>query len=464
MANTNSQSNCIERIRKILKLRSNECMLKDGSIVVEPEKGKEKLVIEVNISRILKMCNSKRFKFRNCIFKEPIILKQITFGEILYFINSTFEGEVDFSYSLFKERVFFSESTFSNKASFAEVIFEQNAYFDEARFLGEADFGLSEFNKNAHFYGAQFRKIKKEGIEINDIPNFLQAIFNGGINLTNTKLGLTFELVEDKIKETYEEKASQYRREKDAPRRYKVANEFRNVFKNIKDGLIRGNNLLDASLFHKMELYAKELELKYKKEEAEEESGIRDTVDKIQLMLYRVTSDHHTDLMLILTNVLALIVLFAITSITLLFCADYLLKWIGINDECHVLEQIRCLFAMLPKHIHEYIKPIVWGEITIIITLCATFVYVFKCIVCHIYAANNNKKLHCCFIVVFLANAFILAVKPAIMLPIFGKLIDESLKIDFPAFTSLSIVYAILMFLLIWSLQKTARKNTIVPN
>lgn len=80
MANTNSQSNCIERIRKILKLRSNECMLKDGSIVVEPEKGKEKLVIEVNISRILKMCNSKRFKFRNCIFKEPIILKQITFG------------------------------------------------------------------------------------------------------------------------------------------------------------------------------------------------------------------------------------------------------------------------------------------------------------------------------------------------------------------------------------------------
>ena len=50
------------------------------------------------------------------------------------------------------------------------------------------------------------------------------------------------------------------------------------------------------------------------------------------------------------------------------------------------------------------------------------------------------------------------------MLPIFGKLIDESLKIDFPAFTSLSVVYAILMFLLIWSLQKTARKNTIIPN
>ena len=464
MEDANTRNNGIAAIRNALGLSASECIERDEAIIIARQGGEEELEIRRDVSRILSRYNSIGFKFINCIFKEPIILKQITFKNILYFINSTFEGEVDFSYSLFKERVFFSESTFSNKASFAEVIFGQNAYFDEARFLGEADFGLSEFNKNAHFYGAQFRKIKKERIEINDIPNFLQAIFNGGINLTNTKLGLTFELVEDKIKETYEEKASQYRGEKDAPRRYKVANEFRNVFKNIKDGLIRGNNLLDASLFHKLELYAKELELKYKKEEAEEESGIRDTVDKIQLMLYRVTSDHHTDLMLILTNVLALIVLFAIISIILLFCADYLLKWIGYNDECLVLGQSHYLFTMLPKHLHEYIKPIVWGEITIIITLCATFVYVFKCIVCHIYVANNNKKLHCCFIVVFLVNAFILAIKPAIMLPIFGKLIDESLKIDFPAFTSLSVVYAILMFLLIWSLQKTARKNTIIPN
>ena len=104
MVDTNSQSNCIERIRKILKLRSNECMLKDGSIVIKPEKEKEKLVIEVNISRILKICNSKRFKFINCVFKKPIKLQQITFKNILYFINSTFEEEVDFSRSLFKKR------------------------------------------------------------------------------------------------------------------------------------------------------------------------------------------------------------------------------------------------------------------------------------------------------------------------------------------------------------------------
>ena len=464
MGDINARNDEITAIRKALGLSASECIERDGAITIARQGGKEELEIRRDVSRILSRYNNIRFKFINCIFKEPIISQQITFKNILYFINSTFEGEVDFSYSLFKERVFFSESTFSNKASFAEVIFEQNAYFDEARFLGEADFGLSEFNKNAHFYGAQFRKIKKEGIEINDIPNFLQAIFNGGINLTNTKLGLTLELVEYKIKETYEQKLKEQKNKEDVPRLYKVANEFRNVFKNIKDGLIRGNNLLDASLFHKMELYAKELELKYKKEEAEEESGIRDTVDKIQLMLYRVTSDHHTDLLLILTNVLALIVLFAIISIMLLFCADYLLKWIGINDECHVLEQSRCLFAMLQKHLHEYIKPIVLVEVVTIFIPCAIFVYVFKHIVCHIYGANNNKKLHCCFIVVFLANAIILAIKPAIMLPIFGKLIDESLKIDFPAFTSLSVVYAILMFLLIWSLQKTARKNTIIPN
>ncbi|MDE5816341.1 MAG: pentapeptide repeat-containing protein [Helicobacter sp.] len=492
MGDTNAQNNDIAAIRDVLGLSKSsdkyEIVRENSFYVIQPVSRNGLLhIAPIMSAEIFSQYNlefrncafdnlhftnetiKKKIRFQRCTFKKCILDRCVfkkfvnfnfgnlkgsckgnfvctdtIFEDIAYFIKLTFERKADFSRSRFKERAFFSETTFNNSADFTEVIFDNNAYFDDVDFQGEAIFRQSEFYKNAHFCQTIFQHnrydFKKE-------PDFRQVILNGNIILTSTKIfDINFEQLESEIQTNSN------------------ANEFRNIFKNIKNALIRDNNLLDASHFHKMELYAKELELKYKKEEAEEESGIRDTVDKIQLMLYRVTSDHHTDLMLILTNVLALIVLFAIASIILLCCTDYLPKWIGTNNECHVLEQSRYLFAMLPKHLHEYIKLIVWGEITIIITLCATFVYVFKCIVCHIYAANNNKKLHCCFIVVFLVNAFILAIKPAIMLPIFGKLIDESLKIDFPAFTSLSVVYAILMFLLIWSLQKTARKNTIVPN
>ena len=402
-------------------------------------------------------CND--VNFNGAIFEKDVLFDNATFAKLAYFPNVGFYGLAKFSDvtfhksifggSRFKERAFFLKAHFQGDTFLSNVIFEHNAYFDEAEFLEEANFKQSEFYMNAHFYGTRFKEIpQRDNITMNDIPNFLQIILNGYINLTNTKqLLLSFEQLKSIIDRNSEKQKDE------------LANEFRNTFRNFKNGLIKDNNTIDASQFHKMELYAKELEINYKKEKA-----AKDWAEKIQLLFYRFTSDHHTDLMLILTNVLVLIVLFAIISIILLFCADYLLKWIGYNDECLVLGQSHYLFTMLPKHIHEYIKPIVWGKIAIIITLCAAFVYVFKYIMCHIYAANNNKKLHHWFIVVFLVNAFILAVKPAIMLPIFGKLIDESLKIDFPAFTSLSVVYAILMFLLIWSLQKTARKNTIIPN
>ncbi|MDE6044615.1 MAG: pentapeptide repeat-containing protein [Helicobacter sp.] len=515
MANTNSQSNCIERIRKILKLRSNECMLKDGSIVVEPEKGKEKLVIEVNISRILKMCNSKRFKFRNCIFKEPIILKQITFGEILYFINSTFEGDVDFSRSLFKKRVFFSESTFNNKASFAEVIFEQNAYFDEARFLGEADFGLSEFNKNAHFYGTYF----------DEFPNFIQAIFNEDVNFTNTELDFGFDEVKNKIEKSYNNRKAKYNMEqnenKEKPKKYKIANEFRDSFRNIKSLLIEHHNMLDASNYHRVELYCKELELGYRREEKAKNSGIRDVVDRIQLMLYRITSDHHTDLMLILNNVIFLIALFGIMNLGLCFYAKNITVDCVVSKIYSVEILEACITALLFVAISLcfmldcyksfiknilYIKNSIFSNKFYIQTFIALLLFAIIVYAAFLAYPNSlwifisfiflnsviiisfvlfvyfnfleslfNKKA--IFILSYFIVALMLILKPSSILPVLGKLIDnkngaclftcENFRLIYnsaPALETLNLLYMLLLFLLLFSLQKTARKNTIIPN
>ncbi|MDE7196487.1 MAG: hypothetical protein K2N69_05680, partial [Helicobacter sp.] len=242
------------------------------------------------------------------------------------------------------------------------------------------------------------------------------------------------------------------------------SDEYRDVFKNIKNALIKDGNLLGASRFHKMELYCKEIELGLKRKE-NRETSIRDFADKIQLMFYRLTSDHHTDLLLVLNNVLGLIMLFSIFVFCLFYYADYSIICID-SPYCFLKE----VYIISPTVLEYFcsnciLSNLFYWEISTIIVVCIIFTIMFLLMMWFInFVHVCCQELDYCFIVFFVFLLFILAVKPAIMLPIFGKLIDESLKIDFPAFTSLSVVYAILMFLLIWSLQKTARKNTIVPN
>ena len=407
-----------------------------------------------------KMRVEKKIIFENCVFDKIMhgccaYFEDTIFLERASFQESTFKNPVSFINSTFKDKAFFSLATFEKSALFVETTFEDNAYFDNTIFKDRANFQAGEFHKNARFYETVFKKM----------PIFIQAIFNGNINLTNTELDFGFDGVKHEIEETYNKRKEKYDREQDKedkeePRKYKIANEFRDSFRNFKAVLIEHHNMLDASNYHRVELYLKEIELEYRN------FGLRDFVDRIQLYCYRITSDHHTNLLLILTNVLALIVFFGAAA-TALFCrANDLQKKIRVGRECCEPEQSHYLLATFPEHIIDYIFPknlAVWGEILAIIILCVVFVYAFISIVRFIHQIDT-EKLHCCFKFFCLPTLIILAVKPAIMLPIFGKLIDESLKIDFPAFTSLSIVYAILMFLLIWSLQKTARKNTIVPN
>ena len=462
---------------------------------------------------------NKALRFGRCIFEKFVnfnfsdsrnsfngdfICQDTIFEDIAYFIKIDFNGKVDFSRSRFKERAFFSHSIFK-KAYFKEVIFDNNAYFDEAKFLGEANFSSSEFCQNAHFYKTKFRKIQKGNMIINDIPDFLQAIFNGGINLTNTKLGLTFELVEDKIKETYRKKLREREEWEDIQRLHEVANEFRNVFKNIKDGLIRGSNLLDASQFHKMELYAKELELKYKKEYAKE-SNIRNFVDKIQLMCYRLTSDHHTDLMLILNNIVFLIAFFGVTSLILNLYSSGLGFEAVIASVVAEASKIKfgtifiinlsvvliiCFVVVCFKRLICAIVSISIC-VTIICVYCPIFAFIIASMLCGFFliltlltcilrclkvCITEVKK--CTFYFSYSIVTIMLFFKPSLILPVLGKLIENKnpkscccvddfdifeICLDTVPFASetLNLIYMLFLFLLLWSLQKTARKNTII--
>ena len=438
--------------------------------------------------------------FSSSIFKKDIQFKGITFDKyvrfdgvdfgdstkpieeeskyIANFLKATFNNEADFSnahfyvpaYFLgahFKERVELS-STFGHDANFSEVFFDDDAEFGEAEFLQkaifyksqfkkdaffsnsifqEADFSQSKFYQKAYFYGATFQ----------DFPNFLQAIFSGNVNFTNTELDFGFEKTRKRIEVLYDKKMNEYnskeKKNKKEPKKYRIANEFRDSFRNFKSALIKENSMLDASSYHRVELYCKELELEYRREEKEKNSEFfsRNFIDEIQLMCYRLTSDHHTDLLLILNNVIILIALFG----TINFAINYF--------DMHSFK--------IEQAINAFIACFIFIILAIFLILgCGKLVISFSTTISYVRAFFHEKQhAKICFraCVVFVSHittAIILVIKPASLVPIFGKLIDEDFKKGFPVFTSLSIVYAILMFLLVFSLQKTARKNTIIPN
>ena len=104
------------------------------------------------------------------------------------------------------------------------------------------------------------------------------------------------------------------------------------------------------------------------------------------------------------------------------------------------------------------------------------FLKLLKSISFKIEELNFKKPI---FILSYFIVALMLIFKPSSILPVLGKLIDnksgesclfacENFKLIYnsasPALETLNLLYMLLLFLLLFSLQKTARKNTIVPN
>ena len=267
--------------------------------------------------------------FYGCEFKHRVSVLKSIFDDGLKFIKCDFLSQTSFSHTKFLEQADFSGSSFAGKANFSQTIFgnekdfdnkvnfkhcvfsqgvdfskarvHTSIYFNHARFFGEiADFHESQFDEVACFYGVII-----EG----KAPNFSQAIFNGNLNFVNTKIMLDFEGLRDFIvdKADRDEELPQEKRE--VGWREKTANDYRDSFRLIKNNLLKNNNALDASQYHKMELYCKEIEL-----ESKEQKSPSDWLEKWQLWFYRKTSDHHTDLLRIVGWVMACIGLFGLVS------------------------------------------------------------------------------------------------------------------------------------------------------
>ena len=309
----------------------------------------------------------------------------------------------------------FKNLTFEKGVDFSNARFEDNVYFNNTEFKKEADFHESEYGRIACFYGVTFLQT----------PNFSQSIFKGSLNLVNSNLEFDFDKTRDAVKKEGERRSGGEQKKSD------VANDFRDSFRGFKSVLIKDNNLLDAQEHHRIELYCKEIELDSRLKES---WNWRDWIDKWQLRLYRYTSDHHTDLLRIISWVIVAIGIFGL----LLFACKY-----GMDLKTFIDNHSKNTFVTLfDTSIITQNKIVMW------------FVYAlgfFSLFWKWIRIVFFSSITLCMTLVSY---KYILGV---------GSFLTSKASTN-PIENLLLVLYTLVMILLLFSLQKTARKNSIVPS
>ncbi|HEG0327870.1 TPA: pentapeptide repeat-containing protein [Campylobacter coli] len=477
-----------------------------------------------------KLFNEYKLSFFNCKFlceineapgffeiENPVYIYDCTFEENVISYNIKFKSNVVIAYCRFNKNFYFEANTFCNSSNF------------ERNFYNYASFKKSHFEKNVTFYNSTFKGL-----------DFSQAIFNENLNIVNTKLNFTFSNLEEKIEQEYEE-FNKNKKEEDQKSLDKFANDFRDSFRTFKSALIKDNNALDASNFHKYELYCKEIELKESWNKKGKNvsnmtdletnvSRIRDFMDFLLLGFYRKLCDHHTDFLKVFNNLILLIALYALFIFVGSFEFDLEKKSIQnlnkTSDMFSYLTKVKeviinfsfmqqyynhilisfvavcfiCLIVIFYKIFKNIkldfiiIKNIIFKDIIkSILILCVYLLFLLIILIyINIYIPKNQNNLNilsnigifftfCIFYLwmvclntlflryIFICISYIIVIismgaNITILNPFIGKLINDKIFSNDPLFIYLTFAYTILIFLVLFSLQKTARKNSIVPS
>ena len=360
------------------------------------------------IFRVSEHHHEKSLVFVCCEFKKTIHVMQSIVDDLKFF-NCVFEEEVRFYQNSFEGKMHFVAGTFKKAVSFLGSIFKGEVHFDE-----------SEFQKNVYFSEAIFFRP----------PSFLGVNFKDQIDLVNADLNFGYGELKGRIGNSA-----------------KIANDYRDSFRLIKNNLLKNNNTLDASQYHKMELYCKEIELVARIKEAifppkikenrkektlsfAEQSLLPLAMDFLQLWFYRKTSDHHTNLLRIIAWVVACIGLFGYVLLGI-FASDkeIAISWFGVSKILPSVDSwivsVGCLGIVVACLLVRWVEWLVGG-------------------------------------IGLLLGVWILTSRPSYFVDLFkGSLLDG--RFDRWQNATL-LVHVILLGLLLFSLQKTARKNTIIPS
>lgn len=414
----------------------------------------------------------KALNFNQSLFYGQVELQNLSVKQGMSFANCRFNKHfVLYATKLESEAFFnFSHSIFFDKADFSSTHFFGSIRFHRSIFMTKALFYDSKFLNTANFYFAIFMQP----------PNFSMCVFKDsklahftGVDISH----LTLEV----LKTNTQEKAQEEKSDKNdfmgrgiAYLQIQHAINLRDSFRVVKETLNAQSNNLESQKWQKLELYAKELELQYRGQiknlekdakafeciarqdatnnkkskglyiphikqndsaqmlEINKRERPQNIIDCIQLWFYRHTSDHHTDLLKIISWVIITIGVFGLA----LFACKY-----GTNLEAFVKN-------------HSNNNPVALLDIPLITqTNIMGLVYLFG--FCSLFWRWSR--------ILFFSSVtlWIACYKPTL---IFGamNLIDKSPRSGFE--NLILVIYTLVMILLLFSLQKTARKNSIVPS
>lgn len=519
-----------EEIKQILKLDFccfvDNVFYIDSAPKIEPYERnqnktaiEEQRIIQCSYDDLLYLFKTYPLIFNHCIFDYKIDKKTpIEQIKKLSFLNCNFKKEVYLNFQECLDSFQMDNCVFEDRVTIKGK-FNDNVYFNNSIFKNYADFHECEFEKTANFYGVRFNKT----------PNFSQAIFRGNLNAVNANLNFTFDDLQERIKQEYEDFNKNIENKKSLD---KFANDFRDSFRTFKNALIKDNNLLDASNFHKYELYCKEIELKQNWDKKGENvknttdleknvSRIRDFMDFLLLGFYRKLCDHHTDFLKVFNNLILLIALYAlfvfgftwlhddkledtrailtlfgffdkfrlyfdiISTIFVVFgCGFFVCKLDSYEKKNNVSKKQNINFIYIIGDFLNLIKSLLFASFIpcvfyVLFSLFGFFLNLGKdfgysllintlfvsLYICLVYTKSLFFGRYVVLIFSYIGFIIILIKQPNVIHPLIGKIANESDKFfNYPSLIVLNILYTILLALVLFSLQKTARKNSIVPS
>ncbi|HEB9539651.1 TPA: pentapeptide repeat-containing protein [Campylobacter jejuni] len=401
------------------------------------------LILEITI---------KSLEFKMCCFESSFIIRN-NFDGYISIQDSIFEKDFGIFWvkkevykinvcknifkdvSIFENKILnfnFEENSIQN-ISICNNLFTKEAYFNANSFNYECIFFKNSF-ENLSFYEANFEKSFI----------FFQNIIKGNLNAINANLNFTFDNLEEKIEQEYQE-FNKNKKKEDKKSLDKFANDFRDSFRTFKNALIKDNNLLDASNFHKYELYCKEIELKNKKGKT-----FKDVVDRWQLFFYCKLCDHHTDILQSLNSLILVIGIFVISSVAIVVGFNYSLGYKPILEHWY--------FSL--DFYNHHINSIIQDNYLFMMAINVMILFIYLGLVGFALCLEYMREFF--IIISYVITFLVLAVSPKILIPAMGIFTDKRAMLD-----PLSVfggIYTIIFGFVAFSFIKTIRKNSIVPS
>ncbi|ENU2689326.1 pentapeptide repeat-containing protein [Campylobacter coli] len=401
------------------------------------------LILEITI---------KSLEFKMCCFESSFIIRN-NFDGYISIQDSIFEKDFGIFWvkkevykinvcknifkdvSIFENKILnfnFEENSIQN-ISMCNNLFTKEAYFNANSFNYECIFFKNSF-ENLSFYEANFEKSFI----------FFQNIIKGNLNAINANLNFTFDNLEEKIEQEYQE-FNKNKKKEDKKSLDKFANDFRDSFRTFKNALIKDNNLLDASNFHKYELYCKEIELKNKKGKT-----FKDVVDRWQLFFYCKLCDHHTDILQSLNSLILVIGIFVISSVAIVVGFNYSLGYKPILEHWY--------FSL--DFYNHHINSIIQDNYLFMMAINVMILFIYLGLVGFALCLKYMRKFF--IIISYMITLLVLAISPKILIPAMGIFTDKRAMLD-----PLSVfggIYTIIFGFVAFSFIKTIRKNSIVPS